>query len=458
MSKNHQSGAIVPMILVFMFFFLAMGVMTMSLISSNYQVAQSENLRLHAQLAADGGADRAIQRVNTITNWTGVNDETVMNADNIRTTFTASVVDDPDPNAGLKYVTVSGKAYAPAASTKARSERKYEIVLRGVGGGNYSVVTGVGGLVMLNSSKIVDGNVFVNGSITMSGTSQIGLSTKPVDVRAANQNCPNPADATYPRVCNTNESTQPISLSNSAHIYGSVMATNQTNGSGMTNNGLQSGSVAPLSMPPHDRQSIVNAVTASGNTMTGAAASCTTNGGSKTWNANTKIIGDVTVSHKCNIVVKGDVWITGALSFTQSSTMTVDNSLITPPSVMIDGKNGLDLNNSSIMVSNSAKIGFIVVTYWSAAACQPNCTDVTGVDLKNSQTTTTISIRNGAAGPNTEFYAKWSAANIGNSGNIGAVVGQTVNLNNSAAITFGTPVSGATAPSTWVVQSYRRLY
>ena len=464
MRQRCQTGAIVPVILVYLFFFLAMGISTLVLITANYTIATNEDFRLHAQLAADGGADRAIQRVNANPHAVGSllltePEEEVMNNGRVRTTFTVSVVDDADPTKYIKYVTVVGKSYSPASSTTPRSERKYKIVLRGIRSGNFSVVTGVGGLVMSNSAKIVAGNVFVNGAITMSNTAQIGQTEKPVEVRAANMNCPTVADSTYPRLCTPADGApEPIQFSNSAHIYGNVYANNQTNGANMTKNGLQSGSVTPIGMPVHDRAAMITAVNATGRVSTGTAQSCKGKNATRNWDAGTKITGNVSIENGCTVTVSGDIWITGNLSLTQTSVLKVAEGVTTPPVIMVDGSSGVDVNNSSILASNSAMVGFRVITYWSAAACQPNCADVTGTVLKNSQGTTTISIRNGGSGPNTEFYAKWSTVSVGNSGDIGAVVGQTVNLNNSAMIIFGVSVSGSTEPSAWAVQSYQRLY
>jgi hypothetical protein len=81
---------------------------------------------------------------------------------------------------------------------------------------------------------------------------------------------------------------------------------------------------------------------------------------------------------------------------------------------------------------------------------------VTGTDLYNGRNTTTIQLSNNAEGPNTEFYARWSRVQLSNGGNIGALVGQTVELNNSAAVTFGTEVSGVSGVVGWVIDSYKR--
>jgi hypothetical protein len=295
----------------------------------------------------------------------------------------------------------------------------------------------------------------------MTNTAQIGTAGNSVDVRVAHQSCPKPADSTYPRVCNQGEvNEEPIDLSNSAHIYGNVQATNQTDGAGMSNPGLQPGTVEPALLPSHDRLAQKAAIT---KTITSSQAECAWPSKTGTWDANTKIIGDVNLSNKCTITVKGDIWITGSLSLSNSSELRVDNSLTEPPVVMVDGKNGVNGSNGSEFVSNSQAnpIGFRVITYWSNAGCSPDCDDVKGVALESSRNVETINMSNRSAGPNTEFYARWSKVGISNAGSIGAVVGQTVKLSNSSAITFGTKVGGTGGGGSieaWVVESYRRVY
>jgi len=290
----------------------------------------------------------------------------------------------------------------------------------------------------------------------MSNSAQIGLTSNPVQVKAAHQNCPNPPNATYPRGCASGENGQPIILTHTAKIYGEVKANNQTSGTNMFNPGLVTGSVPAATLPDHDRAAQVSAVVLP--ELSGGSAGCTS--GTKTWPANLKINGDVTVSNTCKVTVEGDVWITGKLTLSNSSQLIVSNSLSAPPVLMIDGSGGLDANNSSLLKSNTnvTPIGFRVVTYHSAAACSPDCTNVTGSDLFNSRNLETISLSNSAAGPQTEFYARWSRITISNAGNIGAVVGQTVELNNSSAITFGTSVSGVGGIVAWVVESYKRTF
>lgn len=455
MSQNKQSGFILPLLLAVIVFIILAGVATMQVSLNNLRVAKDEYYRTDVQFAADAGLDAAIRSLNDDQSYTGTGVETtLLNTSDLKTTYQTTITDDPS-DSFKKYLDVTAKGYSPATSGTPKVQRKYRVELRGVGGSTYSLVTGVGGLYMSNNAKIVGGNVYVNGEIRLSNSSQIGLTTNAVNVKAAHQNCPVAGGATYPRVCAANENGEPITLSGSAKIYGEVQGANQTTGTNMFNPGLVAGTPAPADLPTYDRDAQKAAVAT---TITGASAGC--NNGTKTWAANTKITGDVTVSGTCKVTVNGNIWITGTLTTRNSSEVIVGNGLASQPVIMIDGSSGLTMQNASIMKSSTDATpkGFRIITYWSAASCSPDCSDVTGTDLYNSRNTTTISLDQSASGPQTEFYAHWSRVNINNSGNIGALIGQTVQLSNSGAITFGTSVTGVSGVSAWVVNSYKRTY
>lgn len=448
MNGRNNQGFVLVTLLVTVTLIVITAIATSQLALSNLQQATVDQQRLNTQFAADAGLDAAVVELNQDVDWTGSAGEVQLFEDaRSKTTYQTTVTNVDDDS---KTLHVTARVYSPKTATTPRVTRQYQVELRGVGGGSYSVVTGVGGLFMSNNSKIVGGNVYVNGELQLSNSAQIGLTTNPIEVRVANQRCPVSPDATYPRVCNSGEGGQPITISNSAKIYGNVQATHQTNGSGMLSPGLVAGSPPPLALPTHDRAAQEAAVAS---TITGSEASCSS--GTKTWAANTRINGNVTISNTCQVTVQGDVWITGTLNVSNSSKVVVNNGLITPPVLMIDGSSGITLRNASELKSNSASIGFRVVTYHSAAPCAPNCADVTGADLYNSRNLVTVNMDNGSSGPNTEFFARWSRVQINNAGNIGALVGQTVELRNSSTVVFGTTVTGST-PQAWVVQSYRR--
>ncbi len=450
--RSNQTGSILLAIILMLPFLIMIVAIFTQFSTATLQLAKIDQSHTSAQLATDAGLDYGIQQLTTDASWIGTGSEIeLFNDGAVKTTYQVTVT---DVSASNKTMASTGRTYRPASSATPASSVTVTADLRSVTAGLYSVVTGVGGLILSNSAKIIGGDVLVNGEITMSNSAQIGLSNNPVNVEVAHQNCPVPADSTYPRLCNSGENGQPITLNNTAHIYGSVKANNQTSGTGMSNPGLVASSgIAAQSLPPHDRAAQKAAITT---TITGSAASCS-GSQTRTWAAGTKITGDVSISNSCVVTVLGDVWITGELETSNSSQMKVSDALgSTRPSIMVDDQDGASFNNSSKLVSNASGTGFQIISYYSRASCSPNCTDVTGVDLYNSRNDITMQLDNSAEGPNTIFYARWSRVLIANSGQIGALVGQTVELKNSGTITFGT--STGTGSTYWVFDGYRRTY
>lgn len=448
---HSERGSLILSLVIILPFLALILASYMALTVSNFRLARTDQLHTHAQFATDAGIDAAMSEVNVDANWTGTGGQiTLQSANNVRTTYEVSVVDAGDG----KVLTATGRSFSPISATAPSASVTVEVELREVSSGNFSLVTGVGGLYMSNSAKILGGNVHVNGEINLSNTAQIGLSTNPVQLSVAHQTCPIPATSAYPSLCGSGNG-EPIELNNQAHIYGDVRANNQVSTAGMSSPGLTASSgVAALPLPAHDRDAQKAAVAT---TINAAAASCS-GSQSRTWAANTKIEGNVTVSNNCIVTVEGDVWITGNLNTSNSTQIRVSNALgTTRPNIMIDGSNGAIFSNSSQLVSNASNTGFQIVTYRSRASCSPDCASVTGTDLYNSRNDTTISLSNSAEGAHTVFYARWTRVAVNNSGAIGALIGQTVQLSNSGTITFGTSVEGS-GPSYWVIDGYRRVF
>lgn len=453
-AKPREQGSILLAILVMMPFFMAVTIAYLQLSVISFRVALSDQYHTHAQFAADAGVDYSIEALNQADTWTGTGSEVTLHTDSkTKTTYQTTVI---TIDADHKTIESIGRTYHPATATTPSSYVKVSVPLRPVRSGDYSIVSGVGGLILLNSAKVVSGSVYVNGTLSLSSTSQIGLAIAPVDVKVAHQSCPkgsNPG-ASYPKVCGVGENGQPITINNSAHIYGTVEATNQTTGSGMSNTGLIAGSSAdPIALPDYDRAAQKTAAT---NNMTAAAASCNNNQ-TITWPANTKITGDVTVAGKCVVTVNGNVWITGNLKTTNQAQIAVKSGLATAPVIMIDGSGGVNMRNSSTFTPNAGLIGFRIITFYSTDSCSPDCTSIVGSALYNSQQVITVDLDDSVYAAQTEFYARWTKITAGNSGTVGAFVGQTVELKNSLAVTLGTRVTGVST-TVWILDSYRRIY
>jgi Tfp pilus assembly protein PilX len=446
--KKTQNGSILLVFLITLPFLILIALYYMQLALTSAQVARLDQLSTSAQLSADAGADYSIQQISQDSAWAGTGSEVQLQDDGkVRTTYTSSVSGDNT----AKTITVTGRSYWPANSSTPKRSVTIYVDLRPVTSASYSVVTGAGGLYMSNSSKVVGGSVFVNGELVMSNSATIGLNIQPVNVKVAHQICPNPPDATFPKVCANGENGQPISMTNTSRIYGEVKATNQSNGANMSNPGLVAGTVTPQPLPTYDRAAQQAAVSTN---LTGAQASCS-GSQTKTWQANTKITGDVTISNNCVVTMLGDVWITGKLIMTNQAEVKIDNTMgSVRPHVMVDGQNGIKLSNSAKITPNNVDTGAEFYTFYSSAGCSPDCSSVTGVSLANSRSVTTIDMDNAASAQSSILYAYWSRVKLGNSGQIGAVIGQTIEMSNTAAITFG--ASTGFGNTVWVVNGYRQ--
>lgn len=449
--SNSRGAALISVVIILPFLIL-IALNYTNLATNNTIVARKDVFRVQTQMVVDAGLDYGMQQITANQNWAGTGGDVIFdNSNNIKTTYNVSVA---DVNADLKVMTSVAKLYRPATSTVPQTSITINSNLRKVTGGNFSIVTGVGGLIMENSSKVLGGDVYVNGTVYLKNSAQIGLLTTPVTLKVAHQSCPEPPDATYPRICNSGENGQPITIENTAHIYGTVTANNQTTTTGITNPGLIGSSGVPtLPLPTHDRNAQKAAITSN---QTGAVASCADNNGTKTWPANLKITGDVVIEKNCAVTIEGDVWITGKLDLKNSGKIIVSNSLgTTRLNLMVDGSK-VSLNNTSTIQNNSSSTGLQLINYYSLTSCSPDCADITGLDLKNTRDHLSIELDNSGSGPGSIFYARWSKVQVANSGQIGALVGQTVHLKNTATITFGTSAGFGT--SYWILDGYRRSF
>jgi hypothetical protein len=465
MKKPNQKGFIVPIILITFFLILTSALYILDLSVTNNKTANQESARVNAQFAADSGLDIGIQNLNADETWTGLSETVLSSNTKTKTTYQISVAD--GATTSKKTILAIGRVYSPASSATALVTRKYQLDVQAVtsGIGLTSVVSGVGGLVLNNNSRITGGDVVVNGTITVNNNAQIGLSTtdyvghpeQVVNIRVAHISCPVPASASYPRVCGAGENGEPIRVT--GKIYGDVRATNQTTATNMLNPGLTTGvTVAPYTLPDYDRAAQKSAVTTT-LAPSDPSLSCGNNQ-SKTWPANLKITGDVSAGNNCTITVSGDVWITGNITMGNGAKFIVANSLaLTRPTMMVDGQLGMVFGNNNTIQQNISGTGMYVLTYWCGASCSPDTNPVTGIPLSAAQTALTLDLSNNSSAPGSILYARWSKVRISNNGSIGAVAGQTIELGSNAIINFTSSVPGSSnLTKTWVKRGYLRTY
>jgi hypothetical protein len=248
----------------------------------------------------------------------------------------------------------------------------------------------------------------------------------------------------------------------STRIYGSVCATNQTS-TGPNNNiqggnggqGLIAACTAPdVEQPSYDRQAHLDSVS------TTAAGSnnnyvCQQPPFNRSWPANLKLTGNVSLGGRCDIEIEGDVYITGNLDLGGAASVALaDSAGTTSPVVMVDGT--ITMGGSSQLVANDQGTGIRFISYKSNASCDPGCSDITGTELKNTQNLLTVDVGGSTNLPGMVFQAYWGKVRVTGSGNMGSAVGQTVELNGSGTVTFGTGLSSGS--KTWTVTSYQEVF
>lgn len=458
-NPTREDGFIMPVLLMTILFIMITLTYVASFALNTHSLAARETFKVNAQLAADAGLDKGINDLNINPQWTGSGGEvTLLNTPHLRTTYETILL--PGANQDHVILSVIARAYSPSTATTPRVVRQYAIDLQAVTSGTNpaAVVTGVGGLILRNNARITGGDVLVNGFINIGNNGQIGTTTNTVNVRVAHQICPQPPNASYPQVCGPG-SGQPITIGNNGVIHGTVHANNQTNGSRMHNPGLIPGqTVTPTALPEYNRAAHPVAVTRN---ATDPDIRCANNA-TRTWPANVKIIGDIDMANNCRITITGHVWITGNLNTGNNGQIIVSNHLGTNrPIIMIDGATGFVFGNNGRITPNSSGTGVELRTFWSHATsgCSPNCTNLTGPGLANSQNVVTIDLQNNGNASGSVFIAQWSRVRVSNNGALGAVAGQSIELGNNAVINFTASVPGSdNLTRTWVKRGYMRVF
>lgn len=462
LTKN-QKGVLLISVLVIATILILIGFSLTSFTVSQYSVSNNKVFSTNALMVAEAGVEDAVRQMNESDSYTGATDvEFFNNQTQGKGTYTTVVT---DLATDAKQIVSTGTVYR-YGHTSPESSRIVKVTIVGTNSSGYSVHTGPGGLILGGSANITNSDVYVNGTITMTGTSKIGTYDQPVNVDVAYQACPtgsNPGP-TYPSVCTTG---QPISTAYSTAIYGSVCATNQTDTNypsgnpagnilpGSTGQGLILGCTAPtVSTPTYDRQAQINAVTTTASS-TDNNYLCQHYPFTRSWPANLKLTGSVNIGGSCDITVNGNVYITGNLNIGGASKIRVADSVgATRPVIMVDGT--IDVQGSAQMIANSSGTGIHFISFKSTGSCSPNCNNLNGTELKLSQDLLTVSVDGAINLPGMVFQAYWSKVKIGGSGSVGAAIGQTVDLSGAGTVTFGTELSAGSR--TWTITSYQQEF
>jgi hypothetical protein len=441
-------------------FLTAVALSIAGLVAAQYQHTRREAFVQNAELVAEAGIEQSVYQLNTDDFFGGYASPQQFFSNSIqgRGTFTSSITDNVDGTS--KTIEAVGIVYRNPGDTTPYITRKIRATVVGTESNGYSVATGPGGLIMGGSATITNSDVYVNGTLTMTGASKIGTYNNPVNVDVANIACPKGSapGSSYPSLCT--DGSQPISMAFSTNIYGTVCATGQTS-TGPNNNiqagnggmGLKAGCIAPaVSQPVYDRSGIIDgmATTASGTSGTYACS------GNKTITlpANIELTGStVNWGNSCNITISGNVYIPGNLSIGGAVKIRVADSVgANRPVIVVDGV--ITVGGSASMISNSSGTGIDFVSFKNTTG-DPGATP-TGTALYNSQSQQNITVGGAASTAGMIFDAYWSKVVITGSGNVGAAAGQTVDLSGAGTVVFGVVLSSGS--KTWTITSYQPLY
>lgn len=421
----------------------------------------------NAFLTAEAGIEKSLYELNNDTSFSGFLSEVeFFNTDKQgRGVYTTEIVPGVSNEKILKS---TGKIYR--SNGELESKRSVRVSLVGTASVTPSVYAGPGGLKLGASARINNSDVYVNGTVSLTGTSSIGSDTKPVNMNVANISCPagNNPGPSYPSLC-TN--SQPIKIPDwgSSSIIGTICATGQTQtrfpesqwntnppqiraGSG-GGQGLVPGCVAPpVSMPTYDKAehiSRVETISSMSNTNYDCGTWRASDGFKRTWPKNLQLNGNVTIGNSCDLTITGDVYITGNLVISGSASITVDESLgDTIPTIIVNGT--VSAGSGGRIIANSSGSAIRIISFASYNNCDPLCT---GDNLKKSQNIIGVIINGAGQYPGSIFQAYWSTIKISGSGLVGSALGQMVDMEGAGNITFGTGLSSGT--TTWTIRSYQ---
>ncbi len=458
---KNQHGVIVPTLLIIAVAFMVIGTALLSFVLSQSTVTAVNVYGTNALMVAEAGVEQSLYELNNDSDFEGFSDnqEFINDPDQGYAVYRSSIADAPDGEA--KIITSIAEVYRKVGDEQPISTRAIKATVVGTGSPGYSVHTGPGGLLLSGSANISNSDVYVNGYIQLSGAAKIGTHSNPVEVKVANQRCPsgNNPGPTYPSVCSIGE---PISLAHSTNIFGTVCATGQVSvgpnnniSGGSSGLGLQPGCVAPPVSPPgYNRAAHISRVTTTGSGNSNSYV-CNNWPFERTWPADLSLTGNVNIGGSCDIAISGDVYITGNLNIGGAARIRVDDSVgAERPTIIVDGN--IDVGGSAQIIANSQGTGIHFISFKTNAGCNPNCTNLTGNELKNSQNLLTVDVGGAVNLPGIIFQSYWGRVRLAGSGNLGSAIGQTVDLNGAGTVTFGTALSSG--ESTWSITSYQQIF
>lgn len=466
---KNEKGMILPTLMILMIAFTTVGLALTSYTTSQLRQTKDNVYIANALQVAEAGIEQSLYQINQDESFAGYATEQEFFNDEVqgRGVYSTTVTTTADSNA--KVITSTGKVFRQSNPSEPVSTKKVKVTIVGTNSEGYSVHTGPGGLIVRSGASITNSDIYVNGRIQMNGGARIGTESQPLNINVAHYACPdtsNPGPA-YPQLCT---SGQPITFENGNRIYGTICATGQTRTSnpnsgstqilpGIGGEGLKPNCVAPqVATPAFNKAAQVSAVTTTGAGNGNAYGYCNWPYKDHIWPDKLKLTGNVKIDSDCKVTIKGDVYITGDFDLTGGAKIYIDNSVgARRPNIIVDG--AIRINSpggGGAIITNNLGTGAHFISFKSNASCGSNCTSLTGTELKNAQNFETVTVEGGTSFPGMVFQSYWGKIRVSAGGNVGAAVGQTVDLNGGGAITFGTILSSGTR--SWTISSYQQVF
>jgi len=388
--RDSERGYLIVVAVVVATVLIGLSTALAGIVSSKYAKTAENNTVVNALYVAEAGVTDTVAQLNTYGTFSGYPDNArkvlYSTAERGRAEYSTIVTDN-----GGNTITVTSTGYVynrntAAAGSKESAKRTVRAVMqRNEIPAPGNILAGAGGIGIKGAtysgasyygSPATLGVVFSRGKIGLNGsTAVLGSTTKSLEVKAGNVGCGNTTN--WPQPCGSG--SQPITITNNARIYGTVCANDQTNSTnifpGPIGEGLKVGCTVPAAQKMQfNKQSFTSKMNPT--TVTGTAASCNPGYGgaiTRTYEADTKIVGDVTIDGgskyygDCKVYVKGDVYIDGNLTITGDSKIYVSDDVGTrKPRIVVNGKVTIDLDETNTGIyRNAQQTPMAIMSFWA---------------------------------------------------------------------------------------------
>src|SRR5579864_6331717 len=127
--KNQSGQVLITLVIVIPAMVLIVSAY-LSLSTSGYRLERQDQFRTQAQMAADAGADYAVEQINQNASWVGTGGEVTLQSDSTKkVTYTVTVTNN---SSSSKTLTTTGRTYFPASASSPAESVTTKVDLRAV--------------------------------------------------------------------------------------------------------------------------------------------------------------------------------------------------------------------------------------------------------------------------------------------------------------------------------------